>query len=65
MALYSPWRHLVGVEYVVFKNGQYSERHFVMKSRNDLEANWYEQTNKQDHVLSEADALTVKKRPDN
>ena len=38
--------------------GQYSEHRLATMSRNDYEASWNRQTDGQDHVLSQADALT-------
>ena len=40
--------------------GQYSERHLVTTPHDDYEANRNRMTDGQDHVLSQADALTNK-----
>ena len=38
--------------------GQYSEHHLATMSRDGYKANWNKRTGKQDHVLSQADAVT-------
>ena len=49
--------------------GQQSERHLAMPSCGDYEANWNRQAggqaDAQDHVLSQADALTKKENTNN